>query len=138
MNGIELEMSGKQDPRLEFVKQQTKKAVETFTEAIKQSTEEQIQISFKAFTLKTSKDEAHTVFHTIMSIVAMELFQQVPELIKEITFFHSIESESEEEHHLLLHCDKERKPPTKDQLTPEQNGDELIVPTVTMITEINE
>ena len=113
---VELEMSGKPDQRLEFVKEQTAKAIKMFTEAIKESTEEQTQISFKAFTLQTSKVEAEKVFTTIMSIVAMELFQQVPELIKKITFFHSIESESEDEHHLLLHCDKEKTPPTKEDM----------------------
>jgi len=116
MNGIELEISGKPDQRLEFVKEQTAKAITIFTEAIKQSTEDQEQISFKAFTLNTSKDEAEKVFNTIMSIVAIELFQQVPELVKTITFFHSIESESESEHCLLLHCDKTKTPPTKEEV----------------------
>lgn len=113
---VELEMSGKKDERLEFVKEQTKKAVETFTEAIKASSEEQEQISFKAFTLNTSKEEAEKVFNTIMTMVAIELFQQVPELVKKITFFHSIESESEAEHCLLLHCDKTKTPPTKEEV----------------------
>jgi len=113
---IEMEMSGKGDSRLDFVKEQTKKAVMTFTQAIRESTDEQIQITFKAFTLNTSKDEAEKVFNIIMTMVAMELFQQVPELVKKITFFHSIESPSEEEHCLLLHCDKTRTPPTKDEI----------------------
>jgi len=130
MNGIELEMSGTQDPRLEFVKEQTKKAIKMFTEAIKQSTEEQIQITFKAFTLQTSKDEAENVFNVIMSIVAMELFQQAPELVKTITFFHSIESESEGEHCLLLHCDKTKTPPTKEEIAVQQEKQDFDVKVV--------
>jgi len=113
---LEMQMEGNQDARLEFVKEQTKKAVETFAAAIKSSTEEQIQISFNAFTLNTSKEEAEKVFTTIMSIVAIELFQQIPELIKKITFFHSVESLSETEHCLMLHCDKTKIPPTKEEI----------------------
>jgi len=113
---VQLETNGKQDERLQFVMNQTKKGIEIFTEAIKASSEEQEQISFKAFTLNTSKEEAEKVFNTIMTMVAIELFQQVPELVKKITFFHSIESPSETEHCLLLHCDKTKTPPTKEEV----------------------
>jgi len=113
---VDLEMGCKKDERLEFVKEQTAKAITIFTEAIKASSEEQEQISFKAFTLNTSKEEAEKVFNTIMTMVAIELFQQVPELVKTITFFHSIESQSESEHCLLLHCDKTKTPPSKDEI----------------------
>jgi len=113
---MDIEMEGTKDARLEFVKEQTRKAVETFSGAIKSSTDEQLQISFNAFTLTTSRAEAEKVFTTIMSIVAIELFQQVPELIKKITFFHSVESLSENEHCLMLHCDKTKTPPTKEEI----------------------
>ena len=113
---VQLETNGKQDERLQFVMNQTTKAITIFTAAIKASSEEQEQISFKAFTLNTSKEEAEKVFNTIMTMVAIELFQQVPELVKTITFFHSIESQSETEHCLLLHCDKTKAPPSKDEI----------------------
>ena len=117
MNSVEFDNSGKKDERLEFVMEQTSKAVAIFTKAIKESTVEQEQISFKAFTLATTKDEAIKVFDIIMTMVAMELVKQSPEFIKTITFFHSTESnEAGDSHSLFLHCDKTRTPPTKEEL----------------------
>lgn len=117
MSTVEFDNSGKKDERLEFVMEQTSKAVAIFTKAIKESTVEQEQISFKAFTLDTTKDEAIKVFDIIMTMVAMELVKQSPEFIKTITFFHSTESnEAGDSHSLFLHCDKTRTPPTKEEL----------------------
>lgn len=106
----------KKDERIEFAMASTEKAISIFVKAIKESTDEQDQISFKAFTLKTSLAEATSVYDVIMSMVAIQLFQQATELVKKITFFHSIETE-EDEHSLFLHCDKTRVPPTKEELT---------------------
>lgn len=108
----------KVDERLEFVKDQTRKAIVIFTDAIKASSEEQTQISFKAFTLsKISKEESVKVFEIVMTIVAIYLNEIVPELIKTVTFYHSfVSDELDESHTLLLHCDKSRIPPTKEEI----------------------
>jgi hypothetical protein len=117
---VQLAQTGKKDERLEFVMAQTKSAVETFTEAIKKSSDEQQAVSFKAFTLKADRTESDKVFDVIMSIVAMELHQQAEKMIKEYTFFHSVEAfvenGTEVGFSLLLHCDKTRKPPTKEEV----------------------
>jgi len=135
---VDLEMGEKKDQRLEFAKEQTKKAITIFTEAIKSSEDDQEQLSFKAFTLRCSKEEAETVFGVIMTIVALELFEQVPELIKKITFFHSIESAEEQEHSLLLHCDKGRIPPTKEEIDSIQKEKEVFEVEVVAVKEENE
>lgn len=117
---VELVNNGKTDERLEFVMNQVKLAVGTFVEAIKNSTDDQVAVSFKAFTLNTSKDEAVRVFDIIMSIVAIELHKQANEYIKQYTFFHSVEEDVIEStpslHKLMLHCDKTKKPPTKEEI----------------------
>lgn len=115
---VQLDTSGhKVDERIQFAMEQTAKAITIFAEAIQLSTGEQEQISFKAFTLETNKVEATKVFEIIMTLVAMELHKQVPELIKKITFFHSVESnESQDSHVLFLHCDKSRVPPSLDEI----------------------
>jgi hypothetical protein len=115
---IQLETSGNnKDERIEFAMAATAKAISLFAEAIQKSTGEQEQISFKAFTLATTKDEAKHVFEILMTMVAMELQKQVPDLVKTVTFFHSMESnEAEDTHSLFLHCDKTRTPPSKEEL----------------------
>jgi hypothetical protein len=122
---IQMVNNGKTDERLEFVMSQTKTAVTTFVEAIKNSTAEQVVISFCAFTLNATQEESNKVFDLVMSIVAIELHSQAPELTRFYTFFHSVEEEVEVSecmtgasiyYKLLLHCDKTRKPPTKEEV----------------------
>ena len=122
---VELVNNGPTDERLDFVISQTKLAVATFVEAIKNSTEDQAAVSFRAFTLTASEEESKKVFELIMSIVAVELHGQAPDMIKRYTFFHSIEEEVEVSecmtgaaihHKLLLHCDKTKIPPTKEEV----------------------
>ena len=108
----------KVDERLEFVKQETRKAIVIFTDAIKASTEEQTQISFKAFSLsKISKEESVKVFEIVMTIVAVYLNEIAPELVTTVTFYHSfVSDELDENHTLLLHCDKSRIPPSREEI----------------------
>jgi hypothetical protein len=122
---VELVNNGATDERLDFVISQTKLAVATFVEAIKNSTEEQAAVSFRAFTLTASEEESKKVFELIMSIVAVELHGQAPDMIKQYTFFHSVEEEVEVSecmtgarihYKLLLHCDKTKIPPTKEEV----------------------
>lgn len=114
---VQLDTSNKTDERIEYAMGETAKAIAIFAEAIRKSTVEQEQISFKAFTLATSKEEATKVFDIIMTMVAIQLNAQVPEFVKKITFFHSTESnEAEDSHALFLHCDKSRVPPTQEEL----------------------
>jgi len=121
---LEFDNGGKVDERLEYVKKETQKAIRIFVEAINGSSKEQFQISFKAFTLKTTKEESEKVFDIVMTLVAIELFKQVPELVKTVTFFHSCESnESNDSHCLLLHCDKNKVPPTREEIDKELNKD---------------
>ena len=108
-SGIEI------DPRLQYLLDEVKKAVGIFSEGVRKSTEEQIAVSFKAFTLKSkSEGEVKAIFDVIMSAVAIELSEQAKDLITIYTFYHSVEKE-EEESHLMLHCRKVA-PPTKEEI----------------------
>lgn len=113
---MKVEPSGiKVDERLQYLLDEVKKAVGIFAEGIRSSTEEQIGISFKAFTLKSkSEGEVKAIFDVIMSAVAIELSEQAKDLIAIYTFYHSVEKE-EEEAHLMLHCRKVA-PPTKEEI----------------------
>jgi hypothetical protein len=97
------------DPRLAYLLEQVKLGVETFTEAVRSSSDNHVAVSFRAFTLKTHRKEAEAVFDIIMTAVAIELKEQSEDLIKIYTFFHSIE-DGEGEYHLFLHCRKVATP----------------------------
>lgn len=104
-----------QDDRLQFLLDEVKKGVGIFVEGIRKSTEEQVGISFKAFTLKSkSEAEVKAIFDVIMSAVAIELSTQAKDLIAIYTFYHSVEK-GEEESSLMLHCRKVA-PPTKEEI----------------------
>lgn len=127
---VKLAETGKRDERIDFVVDQTKVAVGTFTEAIKKSTEDQLVVSFKAFTLKADRTESDKVFDLIMNIVAVELHEQAEKMTKEYTFFHSVEAWEEGGEQLgfslILHCDKTRKPPTKEEVEDALKKSELV------------
>jgi len=97
------------DPRLQFVLDSSKDACKVFVEAIRNSSDEHIEVSFKAFTLTADKDEAKSIFEIIMTAVAIELKETASDLIDKYTFYNSQE-DNEDEHILLLHCRKEKAP----------------------------
>lgn len=99
------------DPRLAYLLEQVNLGVATFVGAIRDSKDEHVAVSFRAFTLKTERKEAEAVFDIIMTAVAIELKEQAEDLIKLYTFYHTVE-DGEDEYHLLLHCRKV-PPPTK-------------------------
>ena len=113
---MKVEPSGiKVDERLQYLLDEVKKAVGIFSEGVRSSTEEQVGISFKAFTLKSkSEAEVKAIFDVIMSAVAIELSTQAKDLIAIYTFYHSVEK-GEEESSLMLHCRKVA-PPTKEEI----------------------
>lgn len=134
-----VELSGaKADDRLQFLLDEVKKGVGIFVEGIHKSTEEQIAISFKAFTLKSkSEAEVKAIFDVIMSAVAIELSQQAKDLISIYTFYHSIES-AEEESYLMLHCRKVA-PPTKEEIEAKiKEEDEEVLKVVAEVKEEEE
>jgi hypothetical protein len=114
---VEPTVLGKKDERLEYLLQQVKEGIAIFTTAIRNSSDTQDTISFKAFTLRTErKEEADAVFGVIMSAVAIELKEQAEDLIAKFTFFHQHEmKEEEKEHYLFLYCRK-IAPPTKEEI----------------------
>lgn len=112
---VEPQLAGKQDPRLEFLLKQVKDAISIFTDAIQKSSDNQESIGFKAFTLKTTKEESSVVFNIIMVAVAMELKEQAEDLIQKYTFYHTEEHPSDDEHVLMLFCRKVA-PPTKEEI----------------------
>lgn len=106
----------KKDERLIYLLQQVKTAVSTFVEAIRSSSEEQVGISYKAFTLKTkSPMEAQTVFDVIVTSFIIEMKEQAEDLTKKYTFYHQVEDKDTEEPKLFFHCRKET-PPTKEEV----------------------
>jgi hypothetical protein len=99
------------DPRLQFVIDCAKDGCKIFVEAIRASTDEQVEISFKAFTLSSEKkEEVDSVFEIIMTAVAIELKEIAEDLIEKWTFYNSQEETDDSEYVLLLHCRKEKAP----------------------------
>jgi len=134
-----VELSGaKADDRLQFLLDEVKKAIGIFVEGIRKSTEEQIAISFRAFTLKSkSEAEVKAIFDVIMSAVAIELSQQAKDLISIYTFYHSVEN-GEEESSLMLHCRKVA-PPTKEEIEAKiKEEDEEVLKVVAEVKEEEE
>ena len=117
MTKVELQTVGnKKDERLEYLLQQVKEGVRVFLEAISASKEEEIGISFRAFTLKTNKkEEASAIFDVIMTAVAMEIAEQAKDTITKYTYYHSVDWEVEGEPSLFLHCRKQT-PPTREEV----------------------
>lgn len=117
MSKVIAEVQGKQDERLTFVLGEVKKATEMFVKAVRDSSDEHQSISFRAFTLKTDKEEeVKAVFDLIMMAVAVELKEQADDLISKYTFFNSKETnDSGDEQYLFLHVRKVA-PPTKEEV----------------------
>lgn len=109
IDSMNLEPIFSKDPRINFILEQCKSACQIFVDAIRESTEEQIEISFKAFTLETSnKEEVDSVFEIIMTSFAVELKQIASDLVEKYTFYNSKEETLEDECSLLFHCRKEK------------------------------
>jgi hypothetical protein len=84
--------------------------------AVNDSTDEQVEIKFKAFTLKSQKkNDIDVVFEVIINAFAIELIRLIPDIIKKYTFYHCVEEE-ETEHKLFFICDKSTSPPTEEAL----------------------
>jgi hypothetical protein len=136
---IEPQILGKKDERLEYLLQQVKEGIAVFTEAIRNSSDEQHVVGFKAFTLLTDrKEEADAIFDIIMSAVAIELKEQAEDLITKFTFFHQHEvKEEEKEHYLFLYCRKVA-PPTKEEIDKRVEEEEKANAKVVEIEETKE
>ena len=117
MSVVQPEIIGKADDRLAYLLEQVKEGILVFTKAVRESSDIQVAVSFKAFTLKTErKEEALAIFDVIMSAVAIDLKKEAEDLIAKYTFFHSIDHNDEiKEHCLSLHCRKV-VPPTKEEV----------------------
>lgn len=99
------------DERVEFVVQSVKKAVEVFITAIRNSSEDQTEITFKAFTLNIEdKKEISQVFDFITAVVPIEIAEQAEDLVKLYTFYHNVEDAS-----FFFHCRK-IAPPTSEEI----------------------
>lgn len=113
---MDMKLDAYQDEPLKHLLDSVSKAVLMFSEAIRNSDEKHVCISFSAFTLKSAtEEEKKTIFDTAMSAVAIELHKQAKDLLKIYTFFHSIENENEESS-LFLHCRKVPPPTSKEIL----------------------
>jgi len=113
---MEFDIKANQDEPLKYLLDSVSKAVLMFSEAIRNSDEKHVTISFNAFTLKSATaEEQKTIFDTAMSAVAIELHKQAKDLLKIYTFYHSLETEGEESS-LFLHCRKVLPPTSKDIL----------------------
>ena len=112
---MEFDVKAHQDDSLKHLLDSVSKAVIMFSEAIRNSEDQHVCISFKAFTLKAAtEEEKKTIFETSMSAVAIELHKHAKDLLKIYTFYHSIETE-EKESSLFLHCRKVL-PPTSEEI----------------------
>ena len=112
---MEFDIKANQDEPLKYLLDSVSKAVLMFSEAIRNSDEKHVTISFNAFTLKSATaEEQKTIFDTAMSAVAIELHKQAKDLLKIYTFYHSLETEGEESS-LFLHCRKVL-PPSKEEI----------------------
>ena len=112
---MDMKLDAFQDEPLKYLLDSVSKAVLMFSEAIRNSEDRHVTISFNAFTLKSATaEEQKTIFDTAMSGVAIELHKQAKALLKIFTFFHSIETEGEESS-LFLHCRK-ILPPSRDEI----------------------
>jgi len=123
---MEFDIQAHQDDSLKHLLDSVSKAVIMFSEAIRNSEERHICISFNAFTLKSaSEEEKKTIFETAMSAVAIELHKHAKDLLKVYTFFHSIENEGEESS-LFLHCRKVL-PPSREEILANAENAEIAV-----------
>jgi len=112
---MNFDVTAHQDNSLKYLLDSVSKAVLMFSEAIRNSEDRHVTISFNAFTLKSATaEEQKTIFDTAMSGVAIELHKQAKDLLKIFTFYHSIETEGEESS-LFLHCRKVL-PPSKEEI----------------------
>jgi len=112
---MEFDIKAHQDDKLKYLLDSVSKAVIMFSEAIRNSEDRHVCISFNAFTLKAAtEEEQKTIFETAMSAVAIDLHKHAKDLLKVYTFFHSIEKEGEEAS-LFLHCRKVL-PPTSTEI----------------------
>jgi hypothetical protein len=110
------------DPRLQFVLDCSKDGCKVFVDAIRASSDEQVEVSFKAFTLSSDKkEEIDSVFEIIMTAVAIELKEIAQDLVEKWTFYNSQEETGCGEHVLLLHCRKEKAPVQEEKVEELEN-----------------
>jgi hypothetical protein len=128
MSKVKIENVGlqKKDERLEYLLSLVKEGAQIFIDAVKNSPDEHESVGFKAFTLKSEKkEEADAIFDIVITAMAVELNEHVPELVKAYTFYHKVEEvvgeefgdlpDGEKGYSLILLCDK-KEPPTKEEV----------------------
>lgn len=117
IDSVELKPVFTTDARIQYILDQCKIGCKIFVDAIRQSSEEQVEISFKAFTLQTeNKEEADSVFEIIMTGMSVQLKEEAGDLIDCYTFYNSQEETGEGEYCLLLHCRKEKAPKPEEKV----------------------
>lgn len=105
MSDVEYKPVGKQDERLEFVKDMCRQAVEGFIEAMKKM---EFGMRFKAFDFLNIKDEeVNSLSDLISTAIAIEINKQAKDTLDTITYSCKMEK-SEEGHSFWLNATKEK------------------------------
>lgn len=132
-DGVKIEVRGnKRDERLEYLLNQTEKAVAIFTKAIRDSPEDCESVGFKAFTLKSiDKPEVDYLFDLIITKASMEITKHSSDLKEKYTFFDEVKQSEEDElkTELYLFC-KKVPPPVKEVIEMYKTKEEPITDSI--------